>query len=335
MKNYLSPKELYFIKKIGLHKISIIQFKDFFKKKLHLFNIEADSNLIEFLIINNTKLGLILKFIRSGFIGNFKLNEYCRNQILLEILSYRIKKNDKLSLCNNFSLKFNNPNGNIFSIIGPVCPDYSYIYTNENRYRYTFETVGSGIGLVAQKAINNIYLLKKLSKDLSNRGLILDFKILLGDFEASEQNLKALNETKSKFLDKVRLSCEAIQEETNISTDLFSTLCQGLDGWQYTITHLKNIYDIHSFNDLQHFLPNLNHEKKLISRLPLYQKWFGSNRDYKQIFFEQTVEYMAMGDLIFKNYLNDSVLLASDHKAMRDYYSAINNIGIIASYADY
>ena len=334
MRKYLSPKEYYLIKSHGLHRIPISELKE--KLDLFLVNAKLDSNLdlVEFLIRVNNRLGIILKIIRSGFIGNLRVRNRFRTSLLLQILSYRISINKNLNL-NNSVFSISNNNSEIINIFAPVCPDYSYIRTNEGGYRYTFESIGDGIGLVAQKAISNINILKELSNDLIQVGLNLSIKILIGDFEANETNLNSLNEIKSNFIKKIELSRLKIKNHTGIETELFTTLCLGLKGWEYQIEQLKHTHNLYSFGDLEMRFPNIRHDKKLISRLPLYKKWFGENANYKEIFYNQVLEYILMGNIIKNNNQNNSAILASDHKAMRDYYHIISKLDIISSSADY
>ncbi len=306
-----------------------------FKKKidsiLNNLNIESDVNLVEYLIRVNTRLEIILKIIRSGFYGNFQTKKEHRINLLLQIFSYRILKNSDLNIIQPELFTSNNNKDNDLHIIGPVCPDYSYVNTKDGRYRYTFESIGNGIGLVAKKAIINFSILDRLSKDLVANGLNLKFKILIGDFEANEKNLEALNESKSSFLKKVSLSRDTIEQTTGIKTDLFTSLSLGLEGWQTQIEQIKLMYNLKEFIDLERLFPDIKHEKRLISRLPLYKKWFGNSANFKQIFLNQTLEYILMGSLISNSYQNRACILASDHKAMREYYSLISKIVLISS----
>ncbi|AIQ95519.1 hypothetical protein EW14_1508 [Prochlorococcus sp. MIT 0604] len=315
--------------------MSILELKNFLSDALKRFNISSDIHLIEFMIRNNNKLSLILTFIRSGLIGKSKIIENEKFKLLLDIFSFRIIEDDNLSIGNLNKLSLKNDKMNHLKIVGPVCPDYSYEYTDKGRYRYTFQSVGSGIGLVAKKAIDNFKRIKEISNDLINNGLNLEFEILVGDFEASEENLTALKEKKTNFLSKIKSSCINIQEESSIKAYPFTDLCQGLDGWNYQISQLKNIHKVNNFNDLKYIFPKINHDKKLISRIPLYKKWFGKDKNYKEIFFNQSLEYMLMGNIIYSNFFGEVFLLASDHKAMRDYYSLISNIDIISSSTSY
>jgi len=336
MRSYLNPKEYYFLRALNYQNISIHELKHNIENILTSKGIEINDGLAEYLIRTNNRLGITLKIIRSGFLNNFKSNIFERNELFMQILSYRININRKLSIYGGELLRWSKTKeDNKFFIVAPVCPDYSYIYTTNGKYRYTFESIGEGIGLVAKKAIDNIKLINDLSKDLFLNNFELKSIILIGDFEANEKNLTALKETKNEFLRKVNLSREAIESSTGIETHCFSNLCKNLEGWDNQLLYLKHNYSLNSFDDLKKFIPRINHERNLISRLPLYKKWFGDGKDFKQIFFDQVVEYFLMSKLIYAKFGNNSSILASDHKAMRHYYGFESNVQILSSSANY
>ena len=174
-----------------------------------------------------------------------------------------------------------------------------------------------------------------MSDDINKNNSLINFKILIGDFEAHKDNLDSLDESEESFLTKISESKNKIMNKYNIETKEFTYICNGLSGWRSQIKYLKYIHKIYSLEDLISFSPEINHEKNLISRIPLYKNWFGENKDYKKIFFEQCVEYMLMGYLIKNYYGENSIILASDHRAMRDYYSLISNINLISFSACY
>ena len=134
---------------------------------------------------------------------------------------------------------------------------------------------------------------------------------------------------------KVNLSRATIEAQTGIETHCFSKLCKNLEGWENQLLYLKYNYNLNSFSDLKKIFPRTNNERNLISRLPLYKKWFGENKDYKQIFFDQVLEYLLMSKLIYSKFGINSSILASDHKVMRHYYRFKSNYQIISSSADY
>ena len=336
MKCYLNPKEYYFIRSINYQNISINELK---KNINHIFSsndIDVKDELAEYLIRLNNRLGITLKLIRSGFLGNFNTNNSEKSELLMQILSFRIFSNKKLSIYGNNILRYYKKNvDRNFKIIAPVCPDYSYIYTTNGKYRYTFESIGNNIGLVAKKAIENILLINDLSKDLRLNNLKIKSIILIGDFEANQNNLKALNQTKEDFLEKVNQSRKAIESQTGIETHCFTSLCKDIEGWENQISYLKYNYCLNSYDDLKKVFPRINHDRNLLSRLPLYKKWFTERKDFKEIFFDQVIEYFLMSKLIYSKFNSNTAILASDHKAMREYYSFDPNTQIISSSANY
>ena len=94
---------------------------------------------------------------------------------------------------------------------------------------------------------------------------------------------------------------------------------------------IKEKFKLSSYSDLKNLFPMVNHDKNLISRMPLYTKWYPNETDYSSLFFEQCLEYMLMGYLIENYYGKHTFLLASDHKAMRPYYGLMSEISIISS----
>ena len=101
------------------------------------------------------------------------------------------------------------------------------------------------------------------------------------------------------------------------------------------INSSKKRLGLFEYNDLLIQYPYINHERNLISRLPLYKKWYGKNNDFKDIFFSQCMEYILMGYLLELNYGKNIILLASDHRVMRQYYGLNANLTIINSSSNY
>ncbi len=98
---------------------------------------------------------------------------------------------------------------------------------------------------------------------------------------------------------------------------------------------MNNNYSLNSYDDLKKVFPSINHDRNLLSRLPLYKKWFGEFKDFKEIFFDQVLEYFLMSKLICSKFGDNTSILASDHKAMRAYYGFEPNIQILSSSANY
>ena len=334
MRNYISAKDFYKIRGYSLHLYTIEELSNFIIQLFSTCKIKLNRKDIELLLQINNRLGLTLLIIDSLEPKKLYFSKEINNILLSNILEARLIESKLIST--NLKLFRNNENENApYIILAPVCPDYSYILKKDGSYLYTFEGLGSGIGLVASKAINNISLVKSLTDDINQSGSLIKYKILIGDFEAHKDNLEALEETEESFLKKISESKNKIMNKSNIETQKFTFICNGITGWEAQIKYLKYIHNIYSYEDLKSFSPQINHERNLISRMPLYKKWFGENKDYKKIFFDQCVEYMLMGYLIKSYYGEKSIILASDHRAMRDYYSLIVNINLISVSASY
>ena len=331
MKKYLSAKEYHAIRVRNLQSPRVDELKRCFDQYMSLRNIIFNKQDFEYLLRQNNRLGLTLLLLRASARTKSISSITSKNKILIQIFESRLHRSREMSL----SSPLGNHQLQQLSIIAPVCPDYSYIRKQDNTYRYTFESVGDGIGLVAQKAISNLGVLDNMSIDIINNGLAIQNHVLVGDFEAHELNLQSLNESEMTFMHKVSSSAEAIRKTTHYDSSLFTSICLGLEGWHYHIKYLKYIYNLNHFDDLKCFAPHVNHDKNLISRLPLYRKWFGDDFDYKKIFFDQCVEYALMGSLVRQRYGVNAVLLASDHKAMRHYYSLLSEIAVISSSSNY
>jgi hypothetical protein len=219
--------------------------------------------------------------------------------------------------------------------IAPVCPDYSHVKTEDGNYRYTFEGIGNGIGLVAAKAISNAKLLMKIFQDSPRVLQHIDIKILVGDFEAKERNLSSLSIDYQTFIQNIEGSVNAINNTTRFTASKFTDLCGGFSNWKASEAMIRSYKGIVSFEDLMKVLPSIDHESILISRIPLYRRWFSGYSDFKNIFVEQVVEYMVMGKIISDRFGFLTYLLASDHRAMRPYYLAASNINLVGSSASY
>ena len=85
----------------------------------------------------------------------------------------------------------------------PVCLTILILYLNPEE-QYTFESLNNGIGLVAIKAIEKIKHIVDASKCMTNENFVINFLILIGDFEATI-NCSRLGESQKSFEDKLRI----------------------------------------------------------------------------------------------------------------------------------
>lgn len=213
--------------------------------------------------------------------------------------------------------------GEPLTLFSPVCPDYSVEKLKEGPifYRYTFNELGSGVGLVAKHLLKILPFLSKTFKKYSLKVTII---VGVGDFEAANlSNVRKVNLTFEEFLSRLQKSRAAIQisSKAPIQTVLFTDLCGGFQGWN---AHLKKFERM--FAKKEYGYSNLTSEKLLSiikARKPLYDRWYGIKshlEDYLPMLLRQGAEYAAMGAILKEKYRN-CLILGADHAAMKPFYN--------------
>ena len=209
-----------------------------------------------------------------------------------------------------------------------ICPDYSYEKVGEN-FRYTFENVKSGIGLVASRAIN----LSKSMCDLLKK-LDIAFEVIVygGDFEALDNNaINKMNENFDSFTEKVKhsawLTSLAIGE--NSSYKLFIDDENKKRKWiDLQKNAFQSMFYIFDYGSTQLDAVQIN--QILEKRKPLYTNWYGSNSNdfYLVKLLSQGSEYAAMGKIFQENHSN-FIVLGADHELMKNFYKFYGDIPVI------
>ncbi len=337
MKKFIKPKEYFFLKNIMKSLTDNNKIYSYIQNLMLLKGINFSLLELEGLMQKHNKLCFLIMFYRCGLgFGNSGHNPEWISYLVKSTFIVRLDRSNLFSTISLDMLDITDSNSNI-NVCLPVCPDYSYQSLPGNKYRYTFDTIGSGIGLVASKALDNARALELLFKDsplILNR---LNIIILVGDFEAKPDNLDRFSITYNEFMIRIMGSVNSIMKQTGYKAITFTSLCGGFDNWMNFENATKIRYMINSYESLDRQFPHINHEKNLISRIPLYTKWFKNKEscNFKDIFFDQVVEYISMGQLVLSFYGITAVIMASDHRAMRNYYNPLNTIPIIGTSNEY
>jgi len=212
------------------------------------------------------------------------------------------------------------------SIFTPLCPDYEHVKVSENLYKYTFNSLGEGYGLIGKKYIKISAIIKNLLKKYK-----INFKnhIYYGDFEAFSQiNCKNLNEDEKSFIKKVEKSSIKMKKKCNPSS--CGLIVKDL-------TSKKNWLDLCKKNRrkiVKLFDKDLNFKRKIVeictSRKNLYESWFPEKevKDYLNIVFDQGSEYTSLSDLVKKKFKNP-FFICLDHSKMRIFYNINNSIPVV------
>ena len=212
-------------------------------------------------------------------------------------------------------------------IITPLCPDYEHVSLGMGLYKYTFNKLNEGLGLIGKrlsKIINNFHQLLKKYK--------INYKHYLyyGDFESYSSDIcKRLNITEEEFIEKLHKSSVKMKSKIRNVAEV-KLLVEELSK--------KNIW-IKKCDQNQKKIKekyNIDNKFKILineissSRTELYSSWFpGKNeKDYVDLVIKQGAEYTSMGDL-FKKKFNNPIVLGLDHPKMADFYSLNKEIPVI------
>lgn len=222
--------------------------------------------------------------------------------------------------------------GQSLTILSTVCPDYSHTKVRGVN-RYTFESLGGGIGLVAQHILEVLPLLF----DFFNfHNVHVTIKLALADTEVlDKKNVQKLGLTTSEFMGQVKKSKLAIENalgDLPVEVVMLSDLCGGLENWAKTLNTYRDLLDRDDLGGLKLRAKDL--EDVLNVRRKLYQRWHGKHDDdfYLRCLKDQGAEYITAGEIIGLSQEN-CMILGVDHSSMHPFYSASpvvqNNIPIL------
>lgn len=221
--------------------------------------------------------------------------------------------------------------GERLTLVSPVCPDYACTPGESRQYRFTFEGVGSGVGLAAARLFESLPALLALWVD--ELGLpIVQHHVLLGDFEAfSTKNCERVGLTQAEFLDRLEGSCKSIDAVAGqtVQSGLFCMLCGGEEGWLREYAEMKRRLEAGEFGILEERIKASEIAK---ARTRLYQRWYpdvvSKAEFFESLVVAQGLEYAAMGKVIVESFENPLVL-AADHQRMGAFYNLAVDLPVI------
>lgn len=217
-----------------------------------------------------------------------------------------------------FNWIFKGLDGLPLTLISPVCPDYSYEMV-DGFPRYTFDTLGGGIGIVAQSVLNVL----PLFIDFFNKhNLKVSIWVTLADVEAIvPENLDRLSITRDMFLKRIKESRDAIKGEAPVGVNvcMFSSLCEGLAVWEEVVSKFKQRFDGDDFGG------STLDRRRLIAivkkRKPIYERWYGeksSLEDYLPYLIFQGAQYASFASIIRTQ--PNCLILGADQSVMAPFY---------------
>lgn len=217
-------------------------------------------------------------------------------------------------------------------ITGAFCPDYAYEPTGDPEvpYRYTFDSVGSGVGLVAQQFVRTVPYLHAFFKAF---GIKHKFIFGIGDFEAnSDDVLQRVGLSREEFILRCMLSLGEFQK--SLPPDIPIELRMFESGWANGRWN-KYIHEAHErmktgdFGDIRQNTGKspLVEVVRFITKASksFYCAWYGkdfTDHELEQLVISQGAEYCAMGRVLAEDFSNKPFLqIAGDRPKMQAFNS--------------
>ena len=212
-------------------------------------------------------------------------------------------------------------------LITPLCPDYEHVKVAMGLYKYTFNKLNEGVGLIGKRLMK---IIEKIHTIFRKYDIKFEHILYYGDFESySKEILIRTKETEKSFLKKLCNSKRKIQKVCPIGTDV-QLLVQSLS----TKKNFINMCKKNEVKLIKELKKNINFKKNIseisVSRASLYSSWFPNldESEYEKIVIKQGAEYASMGKLFIENFKHP-IVLGLDHPKMGLFYSVFSDLTAI------
>lgn len=214
--------------------------------------------------------------------------------------------------------------GGRITLVGAFCPDYAYEATGNPLvpYRYTFDGVGEGVGLVAQQFVR---IVPVLSAFLQAHGINHQVVLSIGDFEAdSAAVLQRVGLDRTEFVRRCQASLDAFAQQVApnvpLELELFSQR-RGAGRFRQLASCAKNAMLAGNFGAMPALYPDLD---DVISGIPeqygtFYERWYGRDMpadEVREIVLAQGSEYAALARMYVEDFGPLTIMLAGDRPEM-------------------
>ncbi len=214
--------------------------------------------------------------------------------------------------------------GKPITLVGAFCPDYAYEETGDPQipFRYTFDGVGEGVGLVAQQFAR---IVPHISAFLSELGIEHRVVLGIGDFEADSQAiLDQVKLDRPEFVRRCQSSLDAfrraVPENLPLELELFGqqrSRGRLVPYAQQAVAAMSNGH----FGSMGILHENL---QEILERIPgqyrsFYERWYGYAMDdleVSRIVYSQGGEYAALARIYQEDFGDNIIILAGDRPEM-------------------
>lgn len=211
-----------------------------------------------------------------------------------------------------------------------ICPDYA---TKEDgtsgRRTYTFDNLGSGVGLVAGRALE-VHM--QISHFLQTRGLSMRSVILMADDEAEDQaNLDRVGLSRDEFIGRMRQSQQALVERADGVITLEAPFLTELNPklWQESLTAGSEFLARIRKGEFSGKARNA-----LAARGPFYERWAGRSltpTEKQEMLYSQVAVYSACGRYLSQLFPG-SFIIGADAPVMAPFAAALKSRDVASIY---
>jgi len=170
-----------------------------------------------------------------------------------------------------------------------VCPDYAH-----KDGKYTFDSLGDGVGLVASRAQQ---LIPKLHSFFAQRDISMSFVVAIADFEGRDDvTCKKVGLTEQGFYTKLRTSQKVLSDSLSSEIRLSTPFATEMGPWDLFVSEgVSRIAqgDISGAFDV----PGSVFDYIVNTRTSLVERWYGKEVDVRKIILGQAAQYFAVGRL--------------------------------------
>tara|TARA_B100000902_G_C27322197_1_gene925477 strand:- start:915 stop:2051 length:1137 start_codon:yes stop_codon:yes gene_type:complete len=216
---------------------------------------------------------------------------------------------------------------NKVSIITPLCPDYEHVHIGLGLYKYTFNSLNGGLGLIGKRLVK---IIKDIHRVLNKYKISFVHHAYYGDFEAFSKDIcKRVKSTEKDFINKLHMSKKNLKKtvkEIN-EVDLLVNSLSSKKDWKERCKKNEK-YILNLINTKKSFKKTIN--EILSSRMDLYKSWYPEleENEYLNLLVQQGAEYTTMGELFLKK-IDNPIIFGLDHPKMGIFYTLKNEITVL------
>jgi len=213
------------------------------------------------------------------------------------------------------------------TLVTPLCPDYEHIKIGEGYYKYTFNKLGSGLGLIGKRLI---IIINKLHEILDSYNIEYKHQLLYGDFESYSKNIcKRLKVDEKEFNLRLSKSVKKMKKASNKKCKVGLIVKNLTSKKEWKIKCRSNAKKLHHRYKIDIRSRRLI-EQISNSRAMLYSSWFPNlkKEKYNDLVIQQGAEYASMGDMFYKKF-NNPIVLGLDHPKMKPFYNLNVDITVL------